>query len=98
MINCVQQNEIWVRAAQDLFDIQQQRKQLEQKEDILIEQLKELSAGLSSYGGGYKYEATTRLGSVDYKAIPQLKGVNVDFYRKAATLVWKLSFVGKIAE
>jgi hypothetical protein len=97
MLNFIKQNEQWVKKAQEAFDLQQKRKALEAMEDQAILELKELSGDLNSFGGGFKYECSTRAGTVDYKAIPQLKGVNLDMYRKPASVMWKLSYVGSVA-
>lgn len=98
MINFVKQDEKWVAKAKEVFDLQQQRKLWEEKEAMALAELKEMNGDLNSFGGGYKYECSIRTGSVDYKAIPQLKGVNVDLYRKENTVIWKLSYVGSVAE
>jgi hypothetical protein len=97
-MNFIQQNEQWITKAQQVFDIQQRRKLLESQEDILITELKELTGGLNSVGGGFKYEAIVRAGTVNYKDIPQLKGVNLDIYRKDPVTTWKLTYVGSITE
>lgn len=98
MINFIKQNEQWIAKAQEVFDLQQQRKLWEEKEAQAVAELKEINGDLNSFGGGYKYEGIVRIGTVDYKAIPQLKGVNLDIYRKPSTLMWKLTYVGKVAE
>lgn len=98
MINFIKQNDQWVTKAQEVFDLQQQRKLLEEKENQAIAELKELNGDLNSFGGGFKYEGIVRIGSIDYKAVPQLKGVNLDMYRKSNILMWKLTYVGKVAE
>lgn len=98
MINFVKQNQEWVEKAQIVFDLQQQRKLLQEKEEMALLELKELTGDVNSYGGGFKYEVGLRIGSVDYKSIPQLKGVNVDMYRKPNTNTYKLIYVGKITD
>lgn len=98
MLNLVQQNEIWIKKAQEVFDLQQKRKMLEEAEDMARNELKELTGDVDSYGGGFKYESTIRRGSVDYSKIPQLKGVNIDIYRKENVIMWKLSYVGSVLE
>lgn len=98
MINFVKQDEKWAAKAKEVFDLQQQRKLWEEKEAMALTELKEMTGDLNSFGGGYKYECSIRMGSIDYKAIPQLKGVNVDLYRKPTVAIWKLTFIGDIAQ
>lgn len=98
MFNFVKQNEVWVKKAREVYDLTQKRKMLEVQEAQAIAELKELSSNLNSVGGGFKYESSTRAGTVDYKAIPQLKGVNLDIYRKPAVVYWKLTYVGGMEE
>lgn len=98
MFNFIKQNEVWVKKAREVFDLQQKRKMLEAQEEQAIAELKELTGNLNSFGGGFKYESATRAGTVDYKAIPQLKGVNLDIYRKPPVVYWKLTYVGGTGE
>ena len=95
-MNYIKQNNEWITKAQEVFAAQQRRKLIEIEEDKLIKELRELSGNQDSIGGGFKYECIVRKGPVDYKEIPALKGVNLDYYRKENVITWKLSFVGEI--
>jgi hypothetical protein len=98
MLNFVKRDEQWIAAAQEVFNIQQKIKVMESQEAILIEKLKAITGELNSIGGGFKFETIMRKGSVEYNNIPQLKGVDLERYRKASSFYWKLSYVGEIVE
>ena len=57
--------------------------------DALIQRAKE--KGVSKLcGAGITVQATERKGSVDYSKIPELEGVDLDYYRKQPTTVWSV--------
>lgn len=58
---------------------------------MVSKQLKDLSQGVDSKGGGYIFACTYRKGSVQYKDIPQLKGVNLEQFRGQEVETWKLT-------
>lgn len=41
-------------------------------------------------GWGVRLTKCTRKGTVDYKAVPELKGVNLETYRKSPTTYWRI--------
>lgn len=82
---------LWILAAEKLWEIKKQLKELEAKETHISQQLKQLSGNENTKGGGFVYEQTYRKGSIDYTAIPELDGVNLERYRKDDVPVWKLS-------
>jgi hypothetical protein len=91
VVECTHQDsEEWLKAAHNLYQIKQILKEYEKMEKIVSEELRILSDNRSAMGGGYIYECTIRQGSVDYKAIPELKRVNLEKYRKEESAVWKL--------
>jgi len=81
---------IWVDKAKELFSIQEKKRQLEKLEEILKKELVSLSGEVNSQGGGFIFETYNRLGSIEYKDIPELKAVNLERYRKPDVLCWKL--------
>ena len=83
----------WSETAENLYMIQQARKRLEDQEAELAKRLKALSDNVSSADDRFAYTCNTRKGSVDYDKIPQLFGVDLEHYRKATSLTWKLSMV-----
>ena len=82
----------WQNAAQRVLDIQEKMSFLVNAKNEAMKELIELSDGVSSFGNGYTFEQIQREGSVDYKAIPELKGVDLNKYRKESINYWKLSF------
>lgn len=87
----IKQNKNWIETARSLHKAQEYRKQYEALEKKLKEELLEMCEYKPSYGGGFKLEAIERKGTVDYSIIPELKGIDLDAYRKEATVAWKLS-------
>lgn len=85
------QQQDWIQIAREVYKAQQYRKRYEELEKTLMTQLVEKSEHKESYGGGFKLEQIVRKGSVDYKAIPEIQDVDLDRYRKADSMYWKLS-------
>ena len=56
-------------------------KSIKETEDTVRKELIELSKGQSFIGGGIQLKHGTSKGRVNYKAIPELKGVNLEDYR-----------------
>jgi hypothetical protein len=81
---------MWLITAKDLYNVQQDIKNLEQKASDLAHLLKELSNQEPKSFGGMKYAYFTRAGSIDYSLIPELKGLELEQYRKAPVKAWKL--------
>lgn len=57
-------------------------------EDAARDALIELADGFTSEGFGVKVTSSTRAGNVNYKAIPELKGVDLSKYRGAPIPYW----------
>lgn len=62
-------------------------KKLTEEEETLKERLIELSGDEPCVGGGVKVDVATRKGSVNYKRIPELKGVDLEPYRGESIVV-----------
>lgn len=60
------------------------------EEDIKKELIK-MANGHSTCGAGVKLQKIIRKGSVDYNKIPELKGIDLDKYRKESFQMWRLS-------
>lgn len=87
-----QRDEKWIKAAEKYMQYKKDKMYYEEKEKEYFEELKALSQGVASKGAGYVFTPTYRKGSVDYTAIPELKGVDLDRYRNDAVEVWKLTY------
>jgi hypothetical protein len=83
-------DQLWLDTARDLFNISQQRKELERKEGILKETLKKLNNDQPLELEGFNFDYTLRPGPISYEAIPQLQGIDLEVYRKAPVKVWSL--------
>jgi len=73
------------REAQDVLA------EAKEKEKLAREQLIAVSGDRNCKIGGVKVQKVVRKGSIDYKVIPELEGVNVEKYRKAPVASWRLS-------
>ena len=86
----------WVEKAKEVYNIQVKIKALKKQESEHIAELKRLSEEKPSQGHGFVFNIVVRPGTVDYKKIPQLHGVDLEPYRKDAVSYWKLSYEGLI--
>ncbi len=64
----------------------------EEKQDRAF--LIKMAGDASAIGHGVRVSKILRKGNVDYKAIPQLKGVDLDQYRKKPIESWRIEAVG----
>jgi hypothetical protein len=83
-------NNVWLSKAKELYTITQERLALEKKEHLLALELRDLSNYEAYSFGGLSYFIETRLGSIDYSSIPELKNLDLNRYRKGPVKVWKL--------
>lgn len=75
----------------EAYEYEKKKRELDKlKEDLEIRRqaLISMANGKSCQGGGIKVIKGTRLGSVDYTKVPELKGVNLEAYRKPSTETW----------
>ena len=84
------QGKKWNATAEELYDLQQQRKAIQKQEDALIKRLKELSGYGAAMGKSFLFSVSLRKGSIDYNNIPALKGVDLEPFRKEPVPMWKL--------
>lgn len=90
MNNYTEQDQTWTAIATRAWEARKSRMLYEREEKELFDKLRVLSGEQPSRAGGFIYNFIQRLGSVDYAAIPELEGVNLDVFRKAPVTVWKL--------
>jgi hypothetical protein len=76
--------------AQELHKASQLRKQLEMKEKDLMDKLKDLTGHLPYRCESFALRQISRPGSVDYNAIPLLKGFDFTPFRKPEITYFKL--------
>lgn len=81
----------WISNAALVHKLQQKRKKIEEAERKALEELKILSKDETCAGGGYLFAKEERKGTVDFKSIPILRGLDLEPYRKENITYWKLS-------
>lgn len=86
----IKRNETWFIKAQELYMLQEARKQLLIREEEISVGLRKLSMGVSSTAGGYVYRRTLRKGTINYKMIEMLESIDLDPYRGQEIETWKL--------
>ena len=80
----------WMKYASKWKSLNESIKQLDKEEKIVREKLIELSGESSSRGQGISLCRVERKGTIDYSAIPQLKNVDLEKYRKPSSLQWRI--------
>jgi len=58
--------------------------------EVIRKQLIALAADENCRGNGIRLQKTVTKGRVEYGDIPELKGVNLDPYRKEQTISWRV--------
>ena len=91
MYSTKSKNQKLIELAKQAYNIREQRKQIEKIESDLFAQLIEEADHKPFSAGGFLFNAIVRKGPVDYGSIPELKRINLDFYRKPSYITWNLS-------
>lgn len=81
----------WSYIANQWRKAHERLKKAEHEESLLRQNLISLAEGQSCLGAGIKVQKIIRKGSVDYKSIPELKGVDLDKYRKGVSESWRIT-------
>lgn len=81
----------WIEAAKIAKTAQEAVAKFKKEADEALAKLKNLSENENSTGGGYVFKRHAAKGSVDYKSIKELEGVNLDDHRKKPIFRWRLS-------
>ena len=84
-------DEDWLQTAQHWSSVSLHIKSLKDKEKDYRKSLINMSKNQNCQGGGIKIQKVMRKGSVDYKSIPQLDGVDLDEYRKDRVESWRIT-------
>jgi putative phage-type endonuclease len=84
------ENPIWEMNAMEYRKINEEIKGLEEVKESLRKELINLCQDQSCLGDGIKIMKTSVRGRVDYDVIPELKGIDLDKYRKSSTTTWKI--------
>jgi putative phage-type endonuclease len=83
-------NPAWKGVATEYCRVNEEIKGLEEIKEGYRKELLRLCADQNCLGGGVKVMKTVMRGRVDYEAIPEIKGINLDKYRKSSTTSWKI--------
>ena len=86
----------WSDAAKELHNTKILIKELEEREKSLQAKLILLSRNDTAQDDNFVFERYERKGSVNYTAIPELKAINLEQYRKNPMVCWKLSRIEKL--
>lgn len=81
---------LWKDLASKYLDVNGQIKALEEMKEGYRKELIKLSGDQSCLGEGIRLMKTTMKGRVDYEAIPEIKCVDLEKYRKKPTTSWKI--------
>lgn len=81
----------WTLKASEWFAVHNRLKMLEIKEEQLRGELIRLSGDINTMGAGVKLRRIPRKGNVEYKTIPELKGVDLEKYRKPDSITWRIA-------
>jgi len=88
-----EKGEDWVKLAQKRWKISEEIKALEKESKALTDLLISLSEDKNCRGGGFQFSKITVKGRVDYEAIPELKNIDVEIYRKNSSIQWRLNAI-----
>lgn len=83
----------WQAAAQDYLSLDAQIKALTEQQKAVrlrLEEMADDSGAKKITGGGIVVQRITRKGNVDYKKIPELRGVDLEAYRQKSSEYWTL--------
>lgn len=80
--------------AEEYYKLAEKRKKLQEEEQALKERLESYVVGLNATAyAGKKYVMSSyeRKGHIDYEAIPVLKNIDLEKFRKEAVVCWKVT-------
>lgn len=80
----------WIDVSAKWLDVRTQIERLEKEEQNYRETLITMANQADAQGGGIRLRKTTRQGNVDYSKIPELKGIDVEKYRKPETTSFRI--------
>ncbi len=84
-------DDLWKQCASSWKLVNDSMKELEKEEEELRKQLIFLSGESNTKGSGISLCQIQRKGNVDYAKIPQLKGIDLDQYRKSSSNSWRIT-------
>ena len=83
-------DEEWLAAVSEYASAKEAAAEAAKAEKDAKQRLIDLAGGKTTTGGGITVAKVERKGSVDYAKIPELEGVDLEFYRKKSTSYWSV--------
>lgn len=80
----------WISLCREYRQAEQSHKEWETIKDSLRRQLISLAGGSNTKGGGMRLSKIVRRGNVEYGIIPELKGIDLEKYRKPSVVSWRI--------
>ncbi len=80
----------WDSLSYEAISIDKEIKELEKRKEEIKEKLIAETDGENCQGSGIKLFRKNVRGRVDYEAIPEIKGIDLDKYRKPSTSTWTI--------
>src|SRR5215469_15255990 len=84
---------MWRRAALRYREVRLRLENATAEEHMLRATLASMATARRTWGDGVEVLKSSRKGAVDYSAVPELRGVDLEPYRKPPVLVVKINFV-----
>jgi len=86
----IEQGSEWLEVAKELHEVQQRKKAVTEEETALKDSLKSLSNDRNARSEDYRYTRSVGSGRVDYKAIPELKNMDLSEFTGKPVISWRL--------
>ncbi len=77
--------------AHELAPLLSTKKTIEEREKFIRDKMISLADDKNYEGGGIRMTRIPRKGTIDYNAIPELRRVDLESYRKPPSVVWRLN-------
>jgi putative phage-type endonuclease len=88
------EDDLWKQCATQWMTLVQEMKEMEKREEDLRKQLIFLSGESNSKGSGISLCQVRRKGNIDYSKITELKGIDLEPYRKPSSDSWRITSYG----
>jgi hypothetical protein len=86
----------WLEKANKWREAKCELEKWKEIEDTLRQELILLAGDNGTAGGGIQLSKSMRKGLVDYEKIPELKGVDLEQYRKPSAIAWRILLLDKL--
>lgn len=83
----------WLLLEEELAGLLRTEEEVEERKEVVKKKLIALTDGKPTRGYRLKLTPISRKGNVDYSAIPEIKGINLEAYRKPGSVSWRIDQV-----